>query len=465
MRVPFIGGSNTSRTVNVAAQRTVNMYAELDPESKYQAGLFARPGLVTYSTGPSDGVRGSAVFGDNLYYVVGTEVIKVTTAAAVSTIGTIYTSSGRVSFATNKTQLMFVDGTYGYTTTGSSVTQISDGDFPNGATVVVFLDGYFIVNDPGNIGRFHVSDLDDGTAWTATFFGTAARNPDALISLAVPDRTLWLIGALTTEVWWNSGNPDFPFESTESGFVEWGTLSAHSVVVVVSPTGGTAVISLAENKDGGRVVMSSGGRVSTHALESTINGYTTVSDAYAWSLVWEGHTFYVLTFPTESATWVLDLATGLWAEWKSYGISRFRGSSHTYFDEKHIIGDYQDGTLFQLSATQYSDAGGFLERIREDRHIASERRWLFHRVFELEVESGTGTAELDPQVSLQWSDDGGHTWSNEHWRGLGKVGEYKTLVRWRQLGRSRDRIYRTTFTDDAKFTIVSGHVTMDLGGG
>jgi hypothetical protein len=39
------------------------------------------------------------------------------------------------------------------------------------------------------------------------------------------------------------------------------------------------------------------------------------------------------------------------------------------------------------------------------------------------LSSGQGSA---PVALLSWSDDGGHTWSNEHEASMGAVGEYKT---------------------------------------
>ena len=466
MRVPFIGGSNTSRSVSVSAQRTVNMYAELDPEAEYQAAMFSRPGLATWANMPTAECRGMVVFAGELYVVNGADLFKVSKAKLITTIGSLSTSTGRVAFAANPTQLMLVDGSFGYTTDGSTLTKITDGDFPNGSAVVVHMDGYFIITDPDNAGRFYISNLSDGTAWTATDFATAVRNPDNLVSLLVLDRFLLLLGEDTTEPWWDSGAADFPFESMESGLIEWGCVAAHSAVKTIAADGAVAGIWLARNASGDNVVMSyPGGRVSNHAVETAFAGFSTVSDAHAWTMQMRGHTFYVLTFPTEAATWVLDLSTGLWAEWKSYGIDRFRGAAHAFFDGQHLIGDYQGASLFELRFDQYTDAGAPLERIRDDRFISVDRRRLFHRRFELECESGVGTADLDPQVVFQWSDDGGHQWSNEHWDGLGKVGKYEKRAFIKQLGSSRKRVYRSKFTDDAPFTIISGHLDVMVGSG
>lgn len=53
----------------------------------------------------------------------------------------------------------------------------------------------------------------------------------------------------------------------------------------------------------------------------------------------------------------------------------------------------------------------------------------------------------DPVISLRWSDDGGHTWSNSYDRSFGAAGEYKTRVIWRRLGRARDRIFEISVSD------------------
>jgi hypothetical protein len=64
---------------------------------------------------------------------------------------------------------------------------------------------------------------------------------------------------------------------------------------------------------------------------------------------------------------------------------------------------------------------------------------------------------------LQWSDNGGHTWSNEHWRDIGLVGEYGQRCVWRGLGQSRDRVYRLKITDSVPRTIVSGYLDLEVG--
>ena len=70
----------------------------------------------------------------------------------------------------------------------------------------------------------------------------------------------------------------------------------------------------------------------------------------------------------------------------------------------------------------------------------------------------------DPQVMLRWSDDGGHTWSNEHWKSLGRIGRYGTRVIWRRLGMTmklRDRVYELSGTDPVKIAIMGAELSVE----
>lgn len=69
-----------------------------------------------------------------------------------------------------------------------------------------------------------------------------------------------------------------------------------------------------------------------------------------------------------------------------------------------------------------------------------------------------------PQIMLRFSDDGGHTWSNEAWRPMGKLGQYGTRVIWRRLGMTtklRDRVYEISGTDPVKIVIMGAELAID----
>ena len=81
--------------------------------------------------------------------------------------------------------------------------------------------------------------------------------------------------------------------------------------------------------------------------------------------------------------------------------------------------------------------------------------------YALETEAYAAAPGYDPQVMLRWSDDGGHTWSNEHWASMGTIGSYGYRTFWRRLGMTekiRDRVYEVSGTDPVKIAIVGAEL-------
>ena len=68
-----------------------------------------------------------------------------------------------------------------------------------------------------------------------------------------------------------------------------------------------------------------------------------------------------------------------------------------------------------------------------------------------------------PQAMLRWSNDGGSTWSNEHWVTIGQQGRYKNRAIWRRLGWARDRVFEVTVTDPVNAVIISANLKASAG--
>jgi hypothetical protein len=83
-----------------------------------------------------------------------------------------------------------------------------------------------------------------------------------------------------------------------------------------------------------------------------------------------------------------------------------------------------------------------------------------------QVGVGLGGAEQlgsDPQMMLRWSDDGGRTWSNEHWESAGRLGRYSWRVIWNRLGTGRSRIFEVVVTDPVAWRLVDAYVQLAKG--
>jgi hypothetical protein len=87
------------------------MYAEPNPEgSKYPFTLYNTPGFTEWANlGTSKTIQGMQKMGDLLYAVSGNQVFKVTSAGAVTSLGSITGTEERVDMANNGTQMVIVN--------------------------------------------------------------------------------------------------------------------------------------------------------------------------------------------------------------------------------------------------------------------------------------------------------------------------------------------------------------------
>lgn len=479
---PFVGASYQARSRTLDAQRCLNLFVEMgNPQgtSKSPAALIGTPGMSLWSVLGTDGVRGLLRFSaTQLVAVVGQNVYLVTTLGSGALVGTLAglvagttaTGTGPVSMASNGTLVMIVTGDAGYVLTpGLPVPTLARINSPNflGADVVYFLDGYFVFNRPGT-ARFQITNLY-GISIDGLAFATAEGAPDLLVTLIVDHRELWLLGENSTEIWFNSGNPDFPFERNQGAFIEVGCAAKYSAAKLDN-----AVIWLASDDRGQGMVVRTNGyqpmRISTHALEFALASYARIDDAVAWTYQQEGHSFYVLNLPSAGKTWVYDASTSLWHEraWRdpNGNLGRHRGQCQVSFANKILVGDWENGNISQLDLNVFTDNGVAIARIRACQHAAGPNmKRQYFTALQIDMEAGVGLSSgqgIDPQARLRWSDDGGFTWGNEMLASIGKVGEYQRRVRWRRLGYARDRVFEVTITDPVRVAIVGAVAEVQL---
>lgn len=456
----------------------MNLYPETDPLGTGNEGevsaLVSTPGLTLKLTLPTAPVRGVWAASNGTLYAVGGQYLYSISSSWVATqLGQLNTSTGSVSMADNGIQLLIVDGSgvnggYYITLANNTFVQISDPNFL-GADQVTFQDGYFILNKPGT-KLFYCSDLN---AITFSALNTAGKGsyPDNLIGLISCQQNLYLFGAQSTEVWYDAGSTPCPFALIQGAVINTGCSAKFSIAKWQQ-----SVFFVGGDDTGEGIVYQMQGyqpqRVSTPAIEASIRsaGSTNVSNARAWIYQQSGHIFYCLNVPGLSTTWVFDMSTGLWHERTflgSWGFERHRGDCFAKAYSTSLVGDYVSGNIYALDSTNYTDNGTAIVRLRAAPHISKDMVRMFHKSFQLDLETGVGLSGsgqgLDPQAMLQWSDDSGHSWSNEHWVGIGKIGTTKTRSIWRRLGQSRDRVYRVMISDPVKVTLIGAEIDVDMG--
>jgi hypothetical protein len=461
MKIGIVGATYEMDARSFDVQRTVNQFpiASEVQGSKEVSALRGVAGYSLFTTIGGGSIRGIISPSNNRCFAVsGYELYEIFSNGTSTLRGTLLTGAVRVSMAENGTQLIIVDGTYGYILDmGTNIfTQITDVDFP-ACDIVEFQDGYFIVPEK-NTRKFYISALYDGFTWDALDFTTVDGNPDNLVSLISDSGNLWLFGDRSVEVWSNTGNALFPFERISGAIINTGCAAAQTVQKFDN-----TIAWLGVDTQGRGVVWKANGysaqRLSNQAIEAKIATAVDFTESYAWVYHEQGHVFYCLQVKGLNTTLVYDGATGMWHERQFYNSAtstyeQHRGSCHTFFAQKNIIGDRITGDLYSQSLNEYSYNGEEIRRIRVCPHLQDEKRNIPYSALELDMETAVGNDNVtDPQIMMQYSDDGGNTWSNEKWVSVGKIGKYKTKVRWSRLGSARNRVFKIMYSEKTFYQV------------
>lgn len=489
MQFPFIGPAYQGQAKVIDGERSVNLYLENIQSGHGKGGavaaLIGTPGLRLFTTLPDYPVRCLTAGSSRLFGVAGGTVYEIFNDGHFTVLGNVNISPNPAQMFLNGNQIFIVSGGTGYIADGVGVHAVQP------ASTGTYINGYFVAAQP-NSRRFYLSAINDGNSWDPLDFGEKNGNPDPLAAVYQAFNQLWLFGFETTEVWMNTGNANFPFQLVPGGLMQIGLYAPWSVGTI-----GNAILWLGGDQSGRGVVYQATGlnptRVSNHALEWKIqNEYGSIIDAIAYTYQDSGHYFYVLSFPNANATWVYDLSTNSWHErayWDTHTgtFQSHLARSHAFVEgfgptnEKHFVGSYLDGKVYEQSLTLYTDDGNPIRRLRTCPHITDEMLWYRYHYFQLDMQTGVAdggdAVNLEglenfplvnlegPQMMMRWSDDGGFTWSNENWTGAGSLGQYRKRVIWRRNGRSRDRVYEISSSEPIEHVWVAAYLRVEKGAG
>lgn len=399
----------------------VNAFAEMaEGDKAQQFAVMAIPGLVEFADISSLPVRGVHVMAGVLYTVVGTTLYSVAEDGTFSSLGTLI-GEAPVMMADNGTELAINAGRRGYVYSGG-VLHWPITNLPL-VTNVVYIDGYFVWSIADS-DQFIISGLNDGLSYDPLDVATVEGDPDDIVGVVNSHRELQFYGQNTVEIWYNSGAADFPFARQGNAFIERGCIDRNSIVKIDN-----SVHFVGDDKVIYRLNGYDPIRISTHAIEDRISGASYWRGFTHTSL---GHKWYVLN--TDIGTFAYDMATGAWADRKSLGLDNYRVSCAVPAYGQVIAGAAYTGLLYVIDPDANTEGG-------IDNHILMEitlpsiqtnrlKSTLY--TFEAQIQAGVGTpGNPDPQIILEYSKDGGNTWSPKLYRSMGGVGEYSTRPIWR----------------------------------
>lgn len=413
-RFDFISQGYEGVSTAFESSRTINFYPELAPDTdcKSVVALLGTPGLALYTTVGDGPVRGIHTFNGVNYVVSGGGLYSVDSSKNVTFLGSLQTSSGTVLMEDNGitangaggNQLIVVDGVAGYICDigGAFSTIPNTGGFPLNPKGLTYIDGYFVVTN-GTMS-YWVSDLYDGLTWSALATSPVSATPDNIQCPINCQQQLYFVKKFTTEAWYDAGVPTTqgsPYSRVSGAVSGYGTRAPHSVCRV-----GNGFVFLASQwvKGGETFIgpaMMVGYTPSVIAPPSIIykmSKWTDIENVFAYCYSDSGHTFAVFTSPGDNQTFVYDTTTTFWHERSFYSDDPFQTNRHVSncyacYNGMHLVGDYRNGNVYNMSSAYYTDFGNPIISIRVSPHIFDRDSldYVFvHRLI-LDAEMGVGT--------------------------------------------------------------------------
>jgi Phage stabilisation protein len=464
-KIQLFGSGVFGKSSVITNQRRVNVYFEIrEDQEKAKIAVLGTPGQTLFVNLGSSPARGMYPFGGYLLAVAGNTLYKITNLGVVTSIGTLQTAAGFVGMADNGKGVLIVDGSKGYFYDGTTFTSPIGDSFWSGATTVTFNDTYFLVDTQYTINGQYAKSPGyylPGTPWVGTDIGNASSNPDSLIAIDSDHGFVILWGSATVEFHQDTGVAGFPYAPIVSATQQVGLAAKWSRAKF-----NNTIAFLGTNLQGGYSVYQLNGFtpqvISTRDVDAYFDDFPTVTDAVAMSYQWDGHPFYVLTFPSANRTFLYDGSTNIWSEQQTGTglIGRYNSNQSVIFNGQVYVSDATTGNIYQLSDESFTDSGTPIMRLIQTRLIEDQGNVLSIDEIFSDLETGVGLQSgqgSNPQIMVSVSKDGGRTFGNERLMNVGAVGQYvgprATL---RRFGSSRGFVFRFRMTDPVKFAMVYG---------
>lgn len=483
-RINLTGGTFPARSKAVAYSRILNLIPEPLPQENGEPVSFAHyltPGLkslfhrqgcgrAAYKTSQGEGI-----------FVIGPVVYRLTRENRLIMLGEIGNHSGPVHISDNGVTLFLVDSTtgtgwycamgtkrpytHGFTEYGP-LTLMRDEAFYGSHTIAI-LDTYFLFVNPDTT-NWYVSPaefIDEKTTpFDPLYVASDTTGLSTITAIAVQGQYIWLFGEQQTEIWYNSGAADFPFQRVQGVTVETGCSAPHSVrtVPVTQNLPAGAIIWLGSDRAGNaRVYLGSQNQampVSNFAVEQKLQSMGDMSGAIGNVYQQDGHVFYLLTLPGQIETYVYDVSTNLWHERCSLDCCgreiQARALFYTNIFGKIMAVDRDNGRIYEVSTAYLDENGTKIKRQRIFQHVLTNGQRAIHRQFMLDMSNAQ-----DMVVYVDWSDDRGKTFCNPLVLKItGNANSWPSL--WR-LGLTRDRLYRLTWDEPQEAALMGAFLQID----
>lgn len=478
--LPIPLGFYLSPSPTISVQRCINWIPTvIEKPALNQVALFQPSGIIESVQTGFGACRGGHVMKGVPFFVMGNTLVSLNENLTINTHGTI-SGTVRVAMADNGTNLVIVvpgGDAYAFNNETNVLTQITDPDFQLSDSVS-FYRGFFVFTTTDGKQLF-VSNLNAPLTFDALDFGSAEGDPDRIITQVVDHDELSIIGSKTTEVFRNVGGVGFPLQIIPGAFTQKG---AHTKYGVIKFDNTYMFIGGGENELTAiwrQTSSASAAKVSTDAIDNAIQKFNEdeIASAFTMTFSKKGQFFAVFSFNSTripGKTFVYNgtasalAGSPVWFEFQS-GIddAPWRVNAIVKAYGRLFCGDAIDGRIGELVENVYTEYDNPVLRQAATQPFSVDDFSVFVGEIEATFQSGVGLTigqGSNPVAIMDFSDDGGRTFSNEFKRFIGKIGEFGHETVWRRQGRiPKFRTIRFTVTDPVNANLVRIAATPEKG--
>lgn len=456
MQIPVLSGIYSDGTPELRTSYPVNLIPV--PKKSGISNGFLRPGdgIVANGTGPGID-RGGINWNGVCYRVMGTKLVTVGSAGAVTELGDVGgPTSTLVTFDYSFDRLAIASGGRLYYWDGA-LTQVTDADL--GVVLdVVWVDGYFMTTDGASLV---VTELADPLAVNPLKYGSSEVDPDPVVALLKLRNEVYALNRNTIEVFDNVGGDFFPFQRIDGAQMQKGVVGTFACCLFADRI---AFLGSARNEAPGIFAgaNATAEKISTQEIDEILLGYTEAQLAQVKLEARNDKSHEYLYVHLPDRTLVFDAAASkamdafVWftLTTSTVGLGQYRARDLVWAYDKWLVGDPQSGNVGYLVDDIGSHWGQIVRWEFGTTIVYNEGRGAIFNGLELVSLTGSVAIGSNPAISTSYSLDG-QSWSQDRSISVGTTGNTKKRLAWFQQGHMRNwRIQRFRGDSQAHISFV-----------
>lgn len=438
MKIPLLSGIYASPQAQFRTSYPRNLVPVPKSTGISEGFLAPSEGLELFATGPGRD-RGGYNWLGNLYRVMGTKLVSVSSAGAVTVLGDVG-AGGTVVMDAGFDCMAIWSGGRLYYWDGSALVQVVDPDLG----IVIsgcWISGYFMSTDGTSL---IVTELNDRTSVNPLKYGSAEADPDPVQGVAELRNEVYAMGRYTIEVFENVGGSGFPFQRIDGAQVPKGVIGTHAFAEYLNTF---AFVGSGKNEAPAVYLMLPGDtrKLSTREIDEVLASYSErqLSTSIVEVRVHKGHQhLYIhLTDQTlvydaaasqivESPVW-FTLDSGLGAK------SAYLARGFVWCYDKWVAGNPASTTLCALTDENSHHYGEVIGWDFGTPLIYNESNGAAFHSLELIALPGRVPLGVNPTIWTSYSVDG-ETYSQERPISAGTQGNREQRLMWRRQGTMRN---------------------------